>query len=42
MNEAKVWALTNLADFVGLLDESLKSEDWGIDDKMFYIGQVAN
>ena len=42
MDEAKEWALINLSDFTGLLDQALEGKDLDFDDRIFYTGQLAN
>lgn len=41
MNQEKSWALTNLSDFTGLLDQVLEGGDLSFDDSLFYLGHLA-
>lgn len=41
LEEAKSWVLTNLSDFVGLLDMALEGDELDPDDRLFYVGHMA-
>lgn len=41
MNQEKSWALINLSDFTGLLDQALEGEGLSFDDRLFYLGRLA-
>ncbi|WP_043888185.1 hypothetical protein [Methylophaga thiooxydans] len=41
MDESKDWALINLSDFAGLLDQALEGEGLDFDDRIFYTGHLA-
>ena len=42
MDEAKNWALINLSDFIGLLDQAIGGDDLDFDDRIFYTGHMAS